>query len=146
MPNARETESTGFGLHLTADLEGCDKDALEDLRLVHDTLAAVCESIGMKALTAPYAFFYDGGQDPRGHGVTGFLVIAESHISIHTFPDMRHVFADVFSCRPFDAQRAAARLKAAFFAQHAELRVVERGRNFVWDAGPRRALAAEGWE
>lgn len=134
MSSRREPGARGFGLHLMADLEHCDRAALDDLRLVHDTLGEISRAIGMKALTAPYAFFYDGGNDSRGHGVTGFLVIAESHISIHTFPDMHHAFADVFSCRPFDVARAAQMLKAAFRSTRAELQVAERGRNFVWNA------------
>jgi len=135
MSNWPDSRAVGFGMHLMADLEDCDPATLEDLRLVHDTLGTLCVTIGMKALTAPYAFFYDGGDDPRGSGITGFQVIAESHISIHTFPHMRHAFADVFSCRPFDAEVAARMLKGVFRCSSARLQIAGRGKNFVWEAG-----------
>jgi S-adenosylmethionine decarboxylase len=54
-------------------------------------------------------------------------MIAESHISIHTFPEHREVSIDVFSCKEFDAVKTADILKEAFDLSEAECVVLRRG-------------------
>ena len=124
--------SHGFGLHLTLDLEDCDELLLQDLRLTHDVLQSLASQLGMTALTPPTAFHYDGGASPRDEGITGFIVIAQSHISIHTFPHKRFAFADVFSCRTFDTAAATRLLALAYRSTVHTAHIVERGRNFPW--------------
>ncbi len=120
----------GFGVHLTLDLEQCDAALLQDLRLTHDVLRTLAAQLKMTALTPPIAFHYDGGATPQDAGVTGFIVIAESHISVHTFPHRRFAFADVFSCRPFDIDAASLLLIRAYGSETQSAHVIERGRNF----------------
>src|SRR3954469_18813187 len=55
----------------------------------------------MTKISVPYVVQYDGGDKPEDKGVTGFVIIAESHISIHTFPDRGSGWLDVFSCKGF---------------------------------------------
>ncbi|MGH2368638.1 MAG: S-adenosylmethionine decarboxylase, partial [Chloroflexota bacterium] len=52
----------------------------------------------------PYVFRYHGVV-PEDWGITGMVIIAESHISIHTFPEHKRFHMDVFSCKPFDYHR-----------------------------------------
>ena len=59
----------------------------------------------MTKVTEPAVHTYHGPQ-PQDWGVSGFVIIAESHISVHTFPDRGHVNVDIFSCKEFDAERA----------------------------------------
>lgn len=122
----------GFGMHLTLDLEDCDFAPLQDLRLTHDVMRDLVTQLRMTALTPPLAFHYGGGARVEDEGITGFTVVAESHISIHTFPHKRFVFADVFSCRPFDADAASRSLAVAYGSRRPVAKVVERGENFEW--------------
>ena len=59
----------------------------------------------MTKIIQPYVFRYHGVV-PEDWGVTGMVIIAESHISIHTFPDHKRFHMDVFSCKPFDSDAA----------------------------------------
>lgn len=90
-----------FGPHLTLDLNECNPAKLGDFDLVFDVLNNLPDLIGMTKITQPYVFKY-AGLVPEDKGITGFIVIAESHISIHTFQEKDYVFLDLFSCKPFD--------------------------------------------
>ncbi|MEK6869195.1 MAG: S-adenosylmethionine decarboxylase, partial [Nanoarchaeota archaeon] len=57
-------------------------------------------------------------------------MIAESHISMHTFPEKDYVFIDVFSCKSFDVESAAKLLVSAFGAKKHIKNVVSRGGDF----------------
>lgn len=118
-------------MHLTLDLEDCDFEPLQNLRLMHDVMLNLVRQLRMTALMPPFSFHYDGTQGDD-EGITGFIVIAESHISIHTFPYKRFAFADVFSCRPFDTGGASRSLVNAYGSRRPIAKVLERGENFVW--------------
>ena len=79
-------EMVGFGPHLMLDGYGCDKKKLQDLNLVYRILDDLPERIGMTKIMPPYVFKYSGVK-PEDWGLSGFVLIAESHVSIHTFPE-----------------------------------------------------------
>ncbi len=92
-------ETTNFGEHLTIDGYGGDYDKLNDREAVLRTLQELPEKLGMKALSEAVVFSApdNGIKDPGGW--SGFLVIAESHIAVHTFPKRGFVSADIYTCR-----------------------------------------------
>jgi len=57
-------------------------------------------------------------------------MIAESHISIHTFPDQDYVFVDIFSCKNFDVDKAIGYVLDAFGATKSKKHVIARGLDF----------------
>ena len=64
----------------------------------------------MTKISQPYVFRYTGPD----WGISGFVVIAESHISVHTFVERDYVNIDIFSCRDFDSEKAVGDLKDKF--------------------------------
>ncbi|MDZ7923877.1 MAG: S-adenosylmethionine decarboxylase [Marinagarivorans sp.] len=63
--------------------------------------------------------------------MSGFVMIAESHISFHTFPARRFVSADVYTCQnDLDTQRVKDLLSMAFGVESAEVKVVPRGTRY----------------
>src|SRR5213593_109811 len=119
----------GFGPHLMLDGYGCDKQRLQDLNLIYRMLDELPDRIGMTKIMPPYVFKYSGVK-PEDWGLSGFVLIAESHISIHTFPEKNFITADIFSCKSFDAEFAASYLKKAFGIAKVELNVLDRGTEF----------------
>lgn len=93
----------GFGPHLHLDLNQCSAHKLASLDVCRKLLFDLPEEIGMTKITAPNVFWYKP-EHKMEHGITGMVIIAESHISIHTYPFLENPFAfvDVFSCKPFD--------------------------------------------
>jgi S-adenosylmethionine decarboxylase len=122
-------EERAFGPHLALDLRNCDPGKLGNLQLVFDVLFQLPNEIGMTRITQPYVFPYSG-MEADDAGITGTVIIAESHISIHTFISKRYAFVDVFSCKLFDYGKAREYLVKQFDATHHDHWVVFRGQGF----------------
>ena len=118
-----------FGPHITLDLKGCPKDILSNYQLHFDYLKNIPELIQMTPITQPYVFPYEG-LVPEDKGITGIVIIAESHISVHSFEDKGYCFIDIFSCKPFDYERAIELTKEIFQPKDCEVNVVSRGKDF----------------
>jgi len=118
-----------FGPHLTIDVKNASKEKLSDINLHFDFLMNLPKMIGMTPITQPYVFPYSG-LVPEDKGITGFQVIAESHISIHSFQEKGWCFIDVFSCKPFDTDKAIEYVKSIFGDSDTVVSLVERGIGF----------------
>lgn len=121
--------SKNFGPHLTLDLSECNVKKLRDLDFIFKILNELPDKIGMTKITQPYVFRYSG-LVPEDKGITGMVIIAESHISVHTFQEKGHAFIDVFSCKNFDCEYAAKYLINSFEAKKVEKNIVQRGKEF----------------
>lgn len=122
-----------FGPHLTLDLKGCPAMDLLGLDMVSMYLRQLVSLVDMTPIAPPYVFYY-AGKVPKDHGVTGTLIIAESHISIHTFPEREgYAFIDIFSCKPFDTKFAIEFTKNYWRPEEMEVNLVERGKLFPRD-------------
>ncbi len=115
------------GLHLIGDLYGC----LCDSRLMLDAayLEKFCqERVAAAGLTTVGSLFHSFGE---GGGVTGVVVLAESHLSIHTWPEAGYVTLDVYVCNYTENNRPKAQqlfddLLAAFNPNDPHLHRVDR--------------------
>jgi S-adenosylmethionine decarboxylase len=118
-----------FGPHITIDLKGCPKEILSNYDLHFDYLKKLPELIQMTPITQPYVFPYSG-LIPEDKGITGIVIIAESHISVHSFEEKGYSFIDIFSCKDFDIDRAIRITKEIFKPEDWEINVVKRGKDF----------------
>ena len=119
----------GFGLHLTLDGYGGGQEQLANLDLIYEFLEHCPDLIHMTKIMPPYVFKYHG-KVPEDWGVSGFVLIAESHISIHTFPDRAYLSMDIFSCKDFDYQQAITYVTEIFGLTHHEHNLLDRGLEF----------------
>jgi S-adenosylmethionine decarboxylase len=113
---------------------GCDNAKLQDIGLIYEFLSDYPDRIDMTKIMPPYVFKYEG-KKPEDWGLSGFVLIAESHISLHTFPDKNYMSLDIFSCKEFDTERAVAYIKEAFSIKELDVNRLERGRNFPNNLG-----------
>jgi S-adenosylmethionine decarboxylase len=118
-----------FGPHITLDLKGCPKDILSNYQLHFDYLKNIPQLIQMTTITQPYVFPYEG-LVPEDKGITGIVIIAESHISVHSFEEKGYCFIDIFSCKTFDYDKAVRLTKEIFQPKDWEVNVVARGKDF----------------
>ena len=123
----------GFGPHLMVDGYNASYEKLSSVSAVTDFLETVVKEIGMTKIMPPYVFKYDGGDKPEDWGVSGFVIIAESHISIHTFPEKGYFSIDIFSCKEFDMDKALSIIKEFFETEDLEVRTTDRGTEFPRD-------------
>ena len=92
-------------MHLIIDGYSDNEMVLQDEGHLHRWLENYPAAIGMNRISPPYVLRYVG-PDSKDWGISGFVFIAESHISIHTFVERCYVNIDVFSCKDFDTDRA----------------------------------------
>ncbi len=113
-------------MHLVIDGYGGDIDKMWDEDLVRDFLYQYPDSLNMTRITEPKVLRYEA-PNSEDSGVSGFVIIAESHISIHTFPRKDYINIDIFSCQPFDHERALADVKDLFDLAEVKTWLLERG-------------------
>lgn len=124
-----------YGQHLTVDLYGADSIILDDQGLIAAWLDVMVDRIGMvkivnPGLTNPTVTRYDSPKGPGDSGVTGFILITTSHISIHTYPLLGFAAVDIFSCKRFDLHRALDEIKEMFKPERWGCQVHDRGLEF----------------
>jgi len=113
-------------MHLTIDGFGGNAEKLGSETLVRSLLDRYPGAINMTKITSPMVMEYTGDK-PEDWGVTGFVIIAESHISIHTFPHHGYVWVDVFSCKEFETDGATDLIVDAFGLNAITKHILERG-------------------
>lgn len=126
----KDSNTIKFGSHLIFDAYGCNIQKLDDIEFCRDILNKCTEICGMHQLIDPVVVRATpntavGGKDPGGN--SGFVIITESHISIHTFSKRGFVTMDVYSCREFDPHNVIDFLKEAFEAKDCDVFFMDRG-------------------
>ena len=113
-------------MHLVIDGYGGDIDKMWDEDLVRNFLYDYPESLDMTRITEPNVLRYEAPKS-EDSGVSGFVIIAESHISIHTFPRKDYINIDIFSCQPFNHELALEDVKELFGLTEVKTRLLDRG-------------------
>jgi len=120
-----------FGVHLTLDGYGGSPEKLNDPELIKKTLNELPEKLGMEKMTEPVVKYAEPRNMKDSGGYSGFVMIVESHISIHTFPKKKFVSIDAYTCKnEMDKDKAVAYFKEIFGeSMDADVRF-KRGLNF----------------
>ena len=127
-----------YGMHATLWLTEIERtDVLDDRVALDYLLHSLVKKIGMTVLDGPLMSTEQA--DPLRYGHSGVVILVESHAAIHTYPKIRSLFFDMFSCKPFEMSDVCA-----VFAEElghfviAEQEVRDRGRH--WGAVASREL------
>lgn len=86
--------------------------------------------MGMRVLIPPYVVNAPANDKKDPGGFSGFVMIQESHISVHTFPRRRFVSIDLYSCKNFEPAPAIAYFKRTFGISELEINTVVRGTKY----------------
>jgi S-adenosylmethionine decarboxylase proenzyme len=108
------------GQHVLAEYHGCDPATLDDQRRLEEFLHHAAQAAGATVVSSSFHRF-------SPHGVTGVVVLEESHMSIHTWPERGYAAVDFFTCGDCQPERAHHHMFAHLGARHAEVLVVRRG-------------------
>ena len=118
-----------LGQHLILDGYGCSLEKLIDQSLIWEFLNSCPVKIEMTKVSTPYVFEVKT-RDSEDWGYSGFVLLAESHIFIHTFPKKGFLNLDIFSCRPFNEKRAIKYVTDIFCIKESKIRQIDRGIEF----------------
>lgn len=110
-----------LGRHLLLELYKCPVDILNDIQKIQDILVNVVEQINVTLISKSFHHF-------SPYGVSGVVVIAESHITIHTWPEHRYAAIDVFTCdKTIDYNLVESLLVEKFNATSHDAKTIPRG-------------------
>ncbi len=104
------------------DAFGCDPERLRSERELEALVRAAVEELDLHPMRETVWQHF-----PAPGGLTGFLVLSESHLSIHTFPERGYAALDLYCCRRRPEWDWSARLAEFLGATRVELRALERG-------------------
>lgn len=110
-----------LGKHLLLELKDCDREVLNDLDFLKGILSAAATEAGATVLGESFHQF-------NPHGVSGVVIIAESHLFIHTWPECGYAAVDVFTCGDtVQPEKAAQMLIRELRAKSHSVMEIQRG-------------------
>lgn len=120
-----------FGEHITVDGYGGDPLQLNDRAHVLSSFGELLELLDMHALSEPYIIEAPDNHFKDPGGWSGYVVIAESHISIHTFPRRKFISADVYTCKNgMDQALITKYFQDKFSLEDVEVHFIQRGTRY----------------
>lgn len=108
------------GRHLLVEYQNCNPDHLNDVASIERLMNEAARAAGSTIVASVFHPF-------TPQGVSGVVVIEESHLSIHTWPEHRYAAVDFFTCGDCVPERAKEVLKEGLEAQSTEVMFVHRG-------------------
>ncbi len=115
-----------LGKHLLLELKDCDREVLNDLNFLKGILQAAASEAKATVLGESFHQF-------APQGVSGVVIIAESHLFIHTWPECGYAAIDIFTCgNSVQPEKAAQKLIRELGAKSHSILEIQRG---ILDAG-----------
>lgn len=131
----RSTSKKGpgnFGTHLMIDAYDGDKDKLDSMELCFLVLNELPPFLKMRKIITPYVVKAEENNKKDTGGYSGFVMIAESHISIHTFPQIGFASIDIYTCQgKLPTKKIQDYFEKKFNFQYFEIQEVCRGKKFA---------------
>ncbi len=118
--NIPTVSPTALGRHLLLELSGCPADALKSVAGLEACMCAAAEAMGATVVTSNFHQF-------SPYGVSGVVIIQESHLTLHTWPEHGYAAVDIFTCGEIELEKGVAQLQEALQAKRAEYKVHARG-------------------
>jgi S-adenosylmethionine decarboxylase len=110
-----------LGRHLLVELQDCDRTALDDLDFIRNAMITAAVNCGAVVLGDSFHRFIP-------QGVSGIVVIAESHLSIHTWPEYGYAAVDIFTCgTTVEPEKAADTLIEKLGSKNPSQTEIQRG-------------------
>ncbi|MBU2547241.1 MAG: adenosylmethionine decarboxylase [Proteobacteria bacterium] len=110
-----------LGKHLIVEFHGCSADRLNDKAGLE---TSILEAVRLSGATIIQPFFHQFSP----HGISGIVVIAESHFSVHTWPEYGYCALDIFTCGDdIQADPAVDFLRRELGADHYSVMEIKRG-------------------
>ncbi len=116
------TEENSFGKHYVVDYMDCDPEILKQVEPVKELFLRAARDCGATLIDHVFHQY-------KPFGVSGVVLIAESHLAIHTWPENSYAGVDIFTCgKEMKAELAIEILKEGLKAKKVEMKLLHRGR------------------
>jgi len=112
-------------VHLMLELYNIERETLSNEPLMRRVLDEYPSRIGMEKVSPVHLYDIETS-NPLDDGLSGFVVIAQSHVSLHAWPEYGEVDIDICSCKEFSQEDAIAFAKEIFLTDDVEAHFVVR--------------------
>ncbi|MBV6652340.1 MAG: adenosylmethionine decarboxylase [Mameliella sp.] len=112
---------SALGRHVLLELHQCPVELLKDGQQLELFLKAAADKMGATVVTSTFHQF-----DP--YGISGVVIIQESHLTLHTWPEHQYAAIDIFTCGAIDLEAGVNYLVEAFQAGQSDWKLYERGK------------------
>ncbi|MFK7806230.1 MAG: adenosylmethionine decarboxylase [Saprospiraceae bacterium] len=112
---------TYLGKHIILEFHQCATDLLKDPKAIQTIMEAAANTMGATIVNSNFHHF-----SPLG--VSGVVIIMESHLTIHTWPEHNYAAVDIFTCGVLDFKKGIDLLEKRLEAREVEQKSFERGR------------------
>ncbi len=109
-----------IGRHLIVEYYGCDNLILNDVNRIRESMLGAAVKVGATVVGETFHQY-----SPQG--VSGTVVIAESHLAVHTWPECGYVAVDIYTCGGLDPRKGFEFLAEAFGAESSRFQEILRG-------------------
>ena len=111
----------GLGKHVIAEFYDCDRDLINDQEFIEEILLRSAEIAGATIVAPVFHKF-------SPYGISGVVVVAESHFTIHTWPEYGYCAVDIFTCGDLiDNHKALTFLKDSVRSKNISVSEINRG-------------------
>jgi len=123
--SGRGYDMNALGIHVLAEYYDCNSDILNDTGQIRQYLNEAARIAGATVVSSAFHAF-------NPHGVSGVVVIAESHLTIHTWPEYGYAAVDIFTCgETVDPWKAFDHLRENLESAHFSTMEMKRGQLHV---------------
>lgn len=124
-------ETIQFGVHYMLDGYGAKAEVLSNKELLTNLLSEVPAQMGMHNICEPVVVEVGPMNRKDPGGISGFVMIAESHLSFHTFPNRGFITIDVYTCQnDLDTNKLTQKFVNIFGFDNYDEKVVARGTKY----------------
>lgn len=120
-----------FGYHMTMDCYGCDRKAIDSMEVCYNYLDRMTEIMKVHKQSPPFVVYTDPIKYPEKAGISGWVPIVESGISIHTLTPTGFISIDVYSCKKYNVEKVRDFTKKMFKPKEIEEQHFLRGEKYI---------------
>jgi S-adenosylmethionine/arginine decarboxylase-like enzyme len=120
-----------FGYHLVLDCYDCSRKAVDSVEVCYRYLDKMTQIMRVHKQSPPFVVYTDSIKYPDKAGISGWVPIVESGISIHTLTPTDFVSVDIYSCKKYSVQKVKDFTRRVFKPKEIEEKFFLRGEKYV---------------
>ncbi|MCG8326225.1 MAG: adenosylmethionine decarboxylase [Chitinophagales bacterium] len=119
---AKQPPAVALGRHVLLELQRCPPSILNDIQYLEQQLCQAVTEMGATLVNSNFHHF-------SPYGISGVVIIKESHLTIHTWPEHQYAAIDIFTCGDINLDAGVKHLANALKAEQSEYQLIRRGIN-----------------
>ena len=120
-----------FGYHMIMDCYGCNRKAVDSVEVCYKYLNEITEVMKVHQQSPPFVIYTDPIKYPDKAGISGWVPVVESGVSIHTITPAAFISIDVYSCQKYSPEKVRAFTKKMFQPKEIEEKHFLRGEKYL---------------